>query len=84
MYTNPMLRLPFLILLCSAALSSAEPKKIVMRAAGDTSSRDLETVPNVRIVIAKTPTYFAREVVDADAVLGGIAPDQFKTAKKLK
>jgi phosphoglycerate dehydrogenase-like enzyme len=40
-------------------------------------------VPNVTIVTARGPE-LAKEIVDADAIIGGISPDLFKTAKKLK
>lgn len=39
---------------------------------------------DVRIVVARTPQEFEREIVDADAVIGGISKDLFAKAKKLK
>jgi phosphoglycerate dehydrogenase-like enzyme len=36
------------------------------------------------IVVARSAADFAREVVDADAVIGGLTKEQFSTAKKIK
>lgn len=40
--------------------------------------------PDVNLVVARTAEELAREIVDADAVIGGISKDLFRTAKKLK
>jgi phosphoglycerate dehydrogenase-like enzyme len=36
------------------------------------------------IVVARSPAEFGREVVNADAIIGGISKQEFPTAKKLK
>jgi len=51
----------------------------------DDALRDYRTAgQGAAIVLAKSPADMAREVVDADAVIGGLSQDQFGKAKNLK
>ena len=76
----------------SAVLSAAD-RKIVINAVDnhnrwaftDDALRDYRTAgQGAAIVLAKSPADMAREVVDADAVIGGLSQDQFGKAKNLK
>jgi D-2-hydroxyacid dehydrogenase (NADP+) len=81
-----------LTFLLSAVLSAAD-SKIVINAV-DSHNRWAFTEEALReyrtagagaaIVLAKSPADMAREVVDADAVIGGVSKDQYANAKKLK
>src|SRR5438132_5564961 len=81
-----------LAFLLSAVLSAAD-RKIVINAVDnhnrwaftDDALRDYRTAgQGAAIVLAKSPADMAREVVDADAVIGGLSQDQFGKAKNLK
>src|ERR1043165_652565 len=79
--------------LLGAAVLSAADRKIVINAQ-DNHNRwafteqalsDYRTAGDgADIVVARSPADMAREVVDADAVIGGVSKDQFPQAKKLK
>jgi phosphoglycerate dehydrogenase-like enzyme len=81
------------ILLSAAAALSAADRKIVMNAV-DNHNRWAFTEEALReyrnagtdaaIVLAKSLADMDREIVDADAVIGGLSKDQFARAKKLK
>ena len=81
------------VLLLIAPLLSAADRKIVINAL-DSHSRWAftdEALQQYRtagegaaIAVARTPAELAREVVDADAVIGGISKDLFAKAPKLK
>ena len=80
------------LLLGSTVLPAAE-RKIVINAL-DNHNRWAFTEDALReyrnasdgadIVVAKSPADMAREVVDADAIIGGVSKDLFSQAKKLK
>ena len=81
-----------LAFLLSAALSAAD-RKIVINAVDnhnrwaftDDALRDYKTAgQGAAIVVAKSPADMAREIVDADGVIGGLSQDQFTKAKSLK
>src|ERR1700730_8335413 len=85
------MRLVLAILL--AAVLSAADRKIVINAVDnhnrwaftDDALRDYRTAgQGAAIVVAKSPADVGREVVDADAVIGGLSQDQFAKAKSLK
>ena len=76
-----------------AAVLSAADRKIVINAVDnhnrwaftDDTVRDYKTAgQGAAIVVAKSPADMAREIVDADAVIGGLSQDQFAKAKNLK
>jgi phosphoglycerate dehydrogenase-like enzyme len=76
-----------------AAVLSAADRKIVINAVDnhnrwaftDEALRDYRTAgQGAAIVLAKSPTDMAREVVDADAVIGGLSQEQFAKTKNLK
>lgn len=67
-----------------ASLGFAQNIKIIAPGMADQLVAEIKaTSPNVRIVNARDID-MAKEVVDADAVLGGISPANFALAKKLK
>ena len=71
-------------LLCFCALGFADSKKILAPALTDAEIQTIEAaVPGARIVKAQGPA-IAREIEDADAIIGGVSPDNFRRAKKLK
>jgi phosphoglycerate dehydrogenase-like enzyme len=81
-----------LAFLLSAVLSAAD-RKIVINAVDnhnrwaftDDALRDYKTAgQGAAIVVAKSPADMAREIVDADGVIGGLSQDQFTKAKNLK
>jgi D-2-hydroxyacid dehydrogenase (NADP+) len=81
-----------LAFLLSAILSAAD-RKIVINAVDnhnrwaftDDALRDYKTAgQGAAIVLAKSPADMAREIVDADAVIGGLSQDQFAKARNLK
>src|SRR5215472_6735007 len=79
--------------LLGAAVLPAADRKIVINAL-DNHNRWAFTEDALReyrnagngadIVVARSPADMAREVVDADAVIGGVSKDQFSQARKLK
>ncbi len=83
----------FAVLLLTASLGPAADRKIVINAV-DTHSKwafTEEALQDYRnagqgaaIAVAHSPAELAREVVDADAVIGGISKDLFAKAPKLK
>jgi phosphoglycerate dehydrogenase-like enzyme len=81
-----------LAFLLSAVLSAAD-RKIVINAVDNHNKwafteealREYRNAgQNATIVLARSPADVAREIVDADAVIGGISKDQFAKAKNLK
>ena len=79
-----MLRLTSFLLLFSTAICFAQPKKILVRSTSEWSQAELAALPNVKVVVARTPEEYARELPTADAVIGGIRPEAFAAAKNLK
>jgi phosphoglycerate dehydrogenase-like enzyme len=81
-----------LTLIVLAGSIGAQEKKIVFAysaqhawAVTDAAMHEYRgAAPGVKIVVAKSPGDLAREVVDADGVVGGVNPEQFRAAKKLK
>ncbi len=72
------------VLLCLSSLAIAEPKKILAPGLSDAAVRDLQTAsPDVQIVKVR-PADIGKEIVDADAIIGGVSPENFRKAKKLK
>jgi D-2-hydroxyacid dehydrogenase (NADP+) len=67
-----------------ASIGLAENKKIVAPGMSAKLAQEIQaSVPSVTIVTGRGPDT-AKEIADADAVIGGIRPELFKTAKKLK
>ncbi|MBM3735957.1 MAG: D-2-hydroxyacid dehydrogenase [Acidobacteria bacterium] len=72
-------------------LLAAQPKKIVMTAGSaqnwavneDALRQYRSAAPGARIVVVQ-PQDLAREIEDADAVIGSLTPDLFAKARKLK
>lgn len=82
-----------LTLLLSAGVLSAADTKIVINAVDNHNKwaftedalREYRNAGNgADIVVAGSPADLSREIVDADAVIGGISKDLFAKAKKLK
>jgi D-2-hydroxyacid dehydrogenase (NADP+) len=80
-------------LLPAAGILSAADRKIVINAVDshnkwaftEEALREYRNAgPNATIVVARSPGDVAREIVDADAVIGGISKDLFAKAKNLK
>ena len=72
------------VTLAFASLGLAQNKKIVAPGMSPKLAQEIQaSVPNVTIVTGRGPEV-AKEIVDADAVIGGIRPELFRTAKKLK
>ena len=86
-----MKRILVLLLGC-AALAAAADKKIVVRALSggfaydDNAARLYKRAAgkDADVVMARSMEAFEREIVDADAVIGGINKEQFAKAAKLK
>jgi len=87
------MRIILAFLLSVAGVLSAADKKIVINAVDshnrwaftEEALRDYRNAgQNAAIVLAKSPAEMAREIVDADAVIGGFSKDQFAQAKNLK
>lgn len=86
-----MKRICILLLACST-LAVAADKKIVVRALSGGFAYDdaaieaykEEAGQNADIVAARSAEAFAKEIVDADGIIGGISKDLFASAKKLK
>jgi phosphoglycerate dehydrogenase-like enzyme len=67
-----------------AGLSFGQTKKILISNADPAVLKELQsTTANVRIVPV-TPDTIGKEIVDADALIGEIKPDQVRAAKNLK
>jgi D-2-hydroxyacid dehydrogenase (NADP+) len=72
------------ILLCLSSLALAQSKKILAPGLPDALIHDLQaSSPGVQIVKVR-PADIAKEIEDADAIIGGVSPENFKRAKKLK
>ncbi len=72
------------VALAFASLGLAQNKKIVAPGMSAKLAQEIQaSVPNVTILTGRGPE-MAKEIVDADAVIGGIRPELFRTAKKLK
>jgi phosphoglycerate dehydrogenase-like enzyme len=86
------MRTCLLLCLSVAGLLSAADRKIVITGTPqhwwafteDALRQYREAGSGVDIVVAKPGEQFAREIADADAVIGGISRDLFARAKKLK
>jgi phosphoglycerate dehydrogenase-like enzyme len=87
------MKIGFAFLLSLAGVLSAADRKIVINAIDehnnwaftDQAMRDYRNAgTNASIVLARSTADLAREIVDAEAVIGGISPDLFAKAKKLK
>jgi D-2-hydroxyacid dehydrogenase (NADP+) len=83
----------FISVLLLAIPALAADKKIIIQApasqswvASDSALARYRSAAGGRadIVVTRSPTEFAREVVDADAIIGGISKEEFPAAKKLK
>ncbi|MBI1898296.1 MAG: D-2-hydroxyacid dehydrogenase [Acidobacteria bacterium] len=73
-----------LLALAATSLALAQNKKIVAQGISDQLVNELKSsVPNVTIVQARGEQ-FAKEIVEADAVIGAIRPEHLRAAKKLK
>ena len=86
-----MRKLVILLALTTAWLQAAGQKIVISGsenyswAFSDEALREFKSAaPDVTFVFAKPGADLAREIVDADAVIGGITPDLFAKAKKLK
>jgi phosphoglycerate dehydrogenase-like enzyme len=88
----PMQRLIPLLLLLAAGAFAAD-KKILIQGSNRQSWVSSDSAlsryraaagTGADIVVTRSPAEFAREVVDADAVIGGITKEHFPSAKKLK
>src|SRR5262245_24578799 len=85
-------RLLIAILLVATPLLSADKKILIQSSSGQGWVSSDAALARYRaaagtqadVVVTRSPADFAREVVDADAVIGGISKEQFPTAKKLK
>jgi phosphoglycerate dehydrogenase-like enzyme len=82
-----------LAVVLSAGVLFAADRKIVINAVDDHNRwafteealREYRNAgQDAAIVLARSPAEVAREIVDADAVIGGISKDLFPAAKKLK
>src|SRR5579863_10441846 len=87
------MRIILAFLLSVAGVLSAADKKIVINAVDshnkwaftEEALREYRNAgPSAAIVLARSPAEVAREIVDADAVIGGFSKDQFAQAKNLK
>src|SRR5260370_4720220 len=68
----------------SSLLLNAQNKKILAPGMSPAAIKELQSVaPNVTIFNVRGE-HVAREIVDADAILGGIRQERFRNAKKLK
>lgn len=83
----------FLSILLLAAPVLAADKKILIQASSRQNWVSSEAAlakyraaagSGADIVVTRTPDEFARELVDADAVIGGVTKEEFAKAKKLK
>jgi phosphoglycerate dehydrogenase-like enzyme len=71
-------------LLCFCSLGYADSKKILAPALSDSEIQTIQAaVPGARIVKVQGPA-IAREIEDADAIIGGVSRENFSRAKKLK
>jgi phosphoglycerate dehydrogenase-like enzyme len=85
-------RLLIAILLLALPVLSADKKILIQASGGQGWVSSDAALAKYRaaagsaadIVVVRSPADFAREVVDADAVVGGISKELFPTAKKLK
>jgi hypothetical protein len=80
------MRLVLTFLFSAAGVLSAADRKIVINAVDNHNKwafteealREYRNAgQNAAIVLARSPADVAREIVDADAVIGGISKDQF-------
>jgi phosphoglycerate dehydrogenase-like enzyme len=86
-----MNKLCILVLTCAAVLSAAD-KKIVVRALSGGFADDANAIAlykkaagnDADVVAAKSQEQFAKEIVDAHGIIGGISEEQFATAKNLE
>ncbi len=82
----------FALLLTFAALTFAADKKIVVRGSGygfadnDAAIKLYQEAAgdNATVVSARSAEEFAKEIVDAHGIIGGISKEQFPTAKNLE
>ncbi len=86
-----MNKLCILVLTCAAVLSAAD-KKIVVRALSGGFADDANAIAlykkaagnDADVVAAKSQEQFAKEIVDAHGIIGGISEELFATAKNLE
>ncbi len=82
----------FVLLLAGSTLGVAADKKIVVRALSGGFAYDdaaielykMEAGQNADIVAVRSAEAFAKEIVDADGIIGGISKELFASAKDLK
>ena len=82
----------WILALVFVVVGSAADKKIVVRALSAGFAYDdtaiaryqKEAGQDADIVVARSPEEFAKEIVDADAIIGGIDKEHFQLAKQLK
>ncbi len=86
-----MKRIFALLLICAATCFAADKKIVVRALSGGFAYTDSaieayrsEAGADADIVAARTQEALAKEIVDADAVIGGISKELFATAKQLK
>jgi D-2-hydroxyacid dehydrogenase (NADP+) len=76
-------RLAIALVIC--ALSSwAQTKKIVVTQANPQLIQELQTVAGSAKIVPATPQTVLKEIVDADALIGEITPEQVRAGKKLQ
>lgn len=89
-FATKRLLIPLFLLALSAP--GADKKILIQASAGQSWVSNDAALARYRaaagsgadIVVVRTPADFAREVADADAVIGGISKENFPAAKKLK
>jgi phosphoglycerate dehydrogenase-like enzyme len=72
-----------LVVVC-AAVGQAQGVKIVISDADPALVQELQGVTSSAKVVAVTPQNLAQEIVDADAFIGNIRPEQVRAGKKLR
>ena len=82
----------FVLVLACATIAAAADKKIVIRAVSSGFATDAAAMKRYKaeagkdadVVAARTAEQFAKEIVDAHGIVGGISKEQFPTAKNLE
>ena len=77
------MRHPILVLVLCALPLSAQPKKVLVEGNPALATELQAATPNVK-VIAVNPQTVMHEIVDADAFIGSIRPEQVRAGKNLK
>ncbi len=78
-----MSRLSFILFLCAASLT-AQTKKILVQGADPAMLKDYQTASPKARIIGVTNETIMKEIVDADALIGNITPEQVRAGKNLK